>query len=210
MSVHESHPGPQGTTHLDGVLPECHDDPEAVGVQRHDSRRPDEGVAMRQFRVRDLMINLLPEGGHLPPCRVVTLPDCAYNTGNVVDCAISICPTVSRCVQVTLLGAPGCGADGGTSCDACATKGTVTTGGCKPGTGFIADTGQYLQDLAILKAELKATLSQVEAQERAFGDSLRPQTLDEVQQLEEKLTGALEELLARRTEIEQATPKTAK
>jgi hypothetical protein len=189
---------------------------------------------MRQFRVRDLMINLLPEGGQLQFCRQVTLLDCVFNTERVVGCAFTICPSVTRCVQVTLLAAPDC--DAGTSCDACATKGTVTTGGCKPGTGglvadcdacvtkgtvttggcgpgtgaFVADTGQYLQDLAILKAELKATLSQVEVQERAFGESLRPQTLDEVQQLEEKLTGALEELRARRTEIERATPKTAK
>lgn len=164
---------------------------------------------MRQFRVRDLMINVLPEGELQPYCRVVTLPDCANNTEMVVDCGISICRTISRCVQVTLLAA--CDADGGASCDACVTKGTVSTGGCKPGTGgkLGADIGQYLDDLAILKAELTATLSRVEARERVVEESLRPQSLDEVQQLEEKLTEALDELRERRTEIEQAAPKTA-
>jgi hypothetical protein len=169
---------------------------------------------MRQFRVRDLMINVLPEGelpqGDLQPfCKVVTLPDCVYNT-EIVDCAISLCRTISRCAQVTLLAA--CDADGGSSCDACVTKGTVTTGGCKPGTGgkIGADIGQYLDDLAILKAELTATLSRIETRERVVEESLRPQSLDDVQQLEEKLTGALEELRARRTEIERTTPKSTK
>jgi hypothetical protein len=165
---------------------------------------------MRQFRVRDLMINVLPEGALSPFCRVVTLPDCANNTEMVIDCGISICRTISRCAQVTLLAA--CDADGGSSCDACVTKGTVTTGGCKPGTGgkIGADMGQYLDDLAVLKAELTATLSRVEARERVVKESLRPQSLDEVQQLEEKLTGALEELRERRTEIERTKPKSAK
>ena len=164
---------------------------------------------MRQFKVRDLMINVLPEGGLQPVCRMVTLPDCA-DSAMVVDCAISICRTISQCVQVTILGA--CDADGGSSCDACATKGTVTTGGCKPGTGgkIFADTGQYLDELAVLKAHLEATLSRVEARERLVEESLRPQNLDEVQQLEERLTGALEDLRARRTEIERTTPKSAR
>ncbi len=164
---------------------------------------------MRQFRVRDLMINVLPEGGLPPICRVVTLLDCANDTEMVADCGISLCRPISRCVQVTLLAA--CDADGGSSCDACVTKGTVTTGGCKPGTGgkIAADVGQYLDELAILKAELTATLSRVEARERVVEESLGPQSLDEVQQLEERLTGALEELRARRTEIERTTPKSA-
>ena len=163
---------------------------------------------MRQFRVRDLMINVLPEGGPIP-CRVVTLLDCANDTQPVLDCAISLCRPISRCLQVTIL-AGGC--DAGTSCDACQTVGTVTTGGCKPGTGgkFVADVAQYTRDLAVLKAELKATLSQVEAQERAFGDTLRPQTLDEVEELEQQLKGALEELRERRTEIERTTRKPGK
>jgi len=164
---------------------------------------------MRQFKVRDLMINLVPEGGVAQFCKVVTLPDCAYDSQVGMDCVISICRTVSRCVQVTLLGA--CDADGGASCDACYTKSTVTTGTCKPGTGGKVgpDAQQYLEDLAILKAELQATLSRVEERERVVEESLRPQSLDEVQQLEERLTGALEDLRARRTEIEQAPTKAA-
>jgi hypothetical protein len=164
---------------------------------------------MRQFRVRDLMINVLPEGGPQPICKVVTLLDCANNTQVVDDCAISLCRTISRCVQVTLLAA--CDADGGSSCDACVTKATVTTEGCKPGTGgkVYADTGEYLEDLSVLKAELMATLTRVEERERLVEESLRPQSLDEVQHLEEKLAGALEDLRARRIEIERTSPTSA-
>lgn len=166
---------------------------------------------MRQFKVRDLMINLLPEGGQLPFCRGVTLPDCAFTTEHFVGCAVTICPSITRCFQVTYLAAP-CDADGGSSCNACMTIDGVRTGGCAPGTGgkLVQDTGRHLQELGILKEQLKQSLVQVEAQERAFAESLQPQTLDELQQLEDKLTGALEELRARRGEIERNTPKTEK
>lgn len=165
---------------------------------------------MQRFKVRDLMVNFLPEGGQVPFCRGVTLPDCTFNTVNTLrydPCGMTICPPVTLCVQISLFVA--CGSDGGSSCNACVTDGGATTGGCGPGTGpkLVGDMGRQLEDLTLLKQQLKQSLSQVEAQERAVAESLRPQTLDEVQQLEEKLTGALEELGARRAEIERALPK---
>src|SRR4051812_28638071 len=40
------------------------------------------GIAMPQFKVRDLMINLMTEGGRgqVPLCRGVSLPNCAFHT----------------------------------------------------------------------------------------------------------------------------------
>jgi hypothetical protein len=54
-----------------------------------------------------------------------------------------------------------------------------------------------------LKEQLKQALAQVEVQERAMDESLKPQSIDEVDQLEQKLTEALNELRTRRQELQQ-------
>jgi hypothetical protein len=57
--------------------------------------------------------------------------------------------------------------------------------------------------LAALKEQLKGQLAQVEQLHSAAEESLRPQTLAQVDELQKKLEAALEELKARRTELEQ-------
>jgi hypothetical protein len=165
------------------------------------------------FKVRDLMINVLPEAGpgEIRFCRGVTLPDCALNSCvdfSYVGCAVTICAHITRCLQVTVLEA--CPADGGVSdCNVCVTKGGAKTeyvcpGGANTGSKLI---GAQLEDLAILKEQLKRSLANVEAQELALAERLRPQTLEEVQQLEVKLTAGLEELRMRKAELEPRPPK---
>jgi hypothetical protein len=71
-------------------------------------------------------------------------------------------------------------------------------------TPTFAKGGQGLQveDLTVLKGELRAALERVEAEEQRRADSEAPQTVEEVAQLEEKLKEALEELQRRREELE--------
>jgi hypothetical protein len=57
--------------------------------------------------------------------------------------------------------------------------------------------------LAALKDQLKRQLADVEKQHSAAEESLRPQTVAQVDALQKKLEAALDELKARRTELEQ-------
>jgi hypothetical protein len=59
-------------------------------------------------------------------------------------------------------------------------------------------------NLAVLKAQLKQHLAAIEEHEKATNESLKPQTVAEVDDLQKKLQAAMEELKARRTELEQA------
>jgi hypothetical protein len=54
-----------------------------------------------------------------------------------------------------------------------------------------------------LKDQLKQQLAAVEKQQSATEESLRPQTVAQVDALQKKLEAALDELKARRTELEQ-------
>ena len=69
--------------------------------------------------------------------------------------------------------------------------------------------GLAAQQLAALKAQLQQALSRVEAQERAIEEQMRPQTLGDVEILEQKLVEALEELRARKAELRGETGKPA-
>jgi predicted phage gp36 major capsid-like protein len=58
------------------------------------------------------------------------------------------------------------------------------------------------EHLAQLKDELRATLEQVEAEEQRLTEQMQPQTLEDVDRIEEKLTSALDELRRRREELQ--------
>jgi hypothetical protein len=66
--------------------------------------------------------------------------------------------------------------------------------------------GLQPEHLSQLKEELRATLEQVEAEEQRLKERMQPQTLDDVNQLEQKLTDALDELRRRREELEKQAP----
>jgi hypothetical protein len=64
-------------------------------------------------------------------------------------------------------------------------------------------------ELSVLKEQLKQQLADVEQQHSAAEESLRPQTIAQVDELQKKLEAALDELKARRTELEQRNPPSA-
>jgi hypothetical protein len=174
---------------------------------------------MGYFRVRDLMINVMPEGGQpelgcraATQCLNVSLPDCVGQTA--VNCAaatrlcgVSLCAGVSRCVGVTIPWVAGAG-----SCDAGACSLVPCTGDCTHNycsvTGSCEKSLQqltpemHLEELAQLKEQLNQQLGAVEAQERAVGEALEPTTLEEVTALEAKLEDALKDVRARKAKLE--------
>ncbi|HET9235259.1 MAG TPA: hypothetical protein VFP10_14080 [Candidatus Eisenbacteria bacterium] len=170
---------------------------------------------MNQFRVSDLMINMGPQqygGGCWPyscgfpsiDCLGISPHPCTWNTaGCYRQCSYFI-----TCAWNGITFDP-CHY-GGITINPC--HGGITPIGCahfiSDPCGFhspvIRDPGQLIQppDFARLKEQLQTALKQVEAQEKVAAEGMRPQTLEQVNELEQKLTKALEELRARKTELQ--------
>ena len=183
---------------------------------------------MPRFRVSDLMINVGEGSGGI--CEIITncggvtelcvenTQGCAFTEnclctiqtacGDQFTCQCSIC---TPCSQRTC----GCTC---TACSYCSVCSVVTPCGrsictfntacgisirCTP--TFIGATQGGLQPehLEQLKRELRTTLERVEAEEQRLKEQLQPQTLDDVDQLEQKLAEAQDELRKRRKELEQ-------
>lgn len=60
-----------------------------------------------------------------------------------------------------------------------------------------------LRDYPILKKRLRGMLAWLSEEQQSLADQLQPQSLEDVDMLREKLQGALEELAARRRELER-------
>jgi hypothetical protein len=88
--------------------------------------------------------------------------------------------------------------------------GSITVTLTCPGS-LITDTGPILQTipqlsglaLGNLKEQLKQALEAAEKQQAVEAEALKPQTVADVEMLESKLTGALEELRARKAELQK-------
>lgn len=80
-------------------------------------------------------------------------------------------------------------------------------GPCSAGTVFDPTIveGDPAAGLAALKEQLKQAVTNVETQEAALNESLLPQTVAEAEDLEKRLTAALEEVKARKAQL-QKTP----
>lgn len=166
------------------------------------------------------------EGCSMPSkCGGCSMPSecgaCTYKT-----CDVFSCIGITGGPQTCFAAESGCGCSrGGNSCQGCSTPscgflgctgGSFCAASC-PGITGCNDTcpGVTLtiilrpdipadpEGLAILKEQLKRTLTQVEIQERVIEESLKPQTIEEVEQLEKKLTEALSELRARKQELQR-------
>ncbi len=178
---------------------------------------------MQRFRVSDLMINVGEGGGG--GCHIITncggvTELCVENTMGCAftancNCTIQTCGDVS-CGFCT----PCTGRTCGCTCTACSgctfrscgcTNRSICTAASACGFSirctptFVEGFGAGLQPehLAQLKEELRSTLEQVEAEEQRLKEQMQPQTLDEVTQLEQKMTDALDELRQRREELEK-------
>src|SRR5271166_3045658 len=133
------------------------------------------------FKIKDLMVSILPLGNN-PPCHPPTrlivypypTPPYAYNPP---------CHPPTRYVEYPY--PPPC---------------HPPTWLCLP-TVPPDDPTATFQALSILKEQLKQQLAEVEKQQAAIEDCLLPKTIEEVDKLSEKLTEALKELKARRAEL---------
>ena len=190
------------------------------------------------FRIRDLMISVLPQGAPLPGCDVslvgcrgTTLPNCAVSAvgcGPSIQCRISI-PNCAVSIPNCAVSDPGCGFSvpncgatlfgGGCgndyTCNGCT---NTCDAGCSrvqcsnyPTNNFPAQELTNLREakLALLKAEMR--LAQEELNRAAKGsDAPMPQSREELDFLEKRLEDALEELRAQREKLGKESKKEPK
>jgi hypothetical protein len=145
------------------------------------------------FRVRDLVINILPGAGERDRL------GCGLGFSH---CRFGSCDFVTICIHTgcrecsgafTCIGATACG-----GCTLNVTCGGVTCGGSVLfGRGDAVDP----EALAALKAQLREALREVESAEQQLAERMSPQSVEEVDALEKKLQEALEELRARKEQL---------
>jgi hypothetical protein len=184
------------------------------------------------FRIRDLMISVLPSaGGGGYGC-----PTCTGTTGQVGGCNLCTgttgqigCPTCTGTTNPQLygelgFGCPTCtgttgqvggcnlctGTTGQIGCQTC----TGTTGNlfahaaalaaCGACTGFSPAIGdQRPQALAALRQQLQGLLDEVEAEEKRLDEAAFPKTADEAEELEKRLEEALAEVRSRKAGLKK-------
>jgi hypothetical protein len=156
------------------------------------------------FRIRDLMINVGPQGGlgrqvvcgdsqavcldwtadFGEGCVDITIdPNCWLPSGNPYTCGLT-CNTTGPTCGVTC---PNYTCPPVTyRCPALRASAVVVTP--------VNWRAFASRDLATLKEQLRTALAEVEAQEKAAEEASRPRTREEAEELEEKLKGALEEV----------------
>jgi hypothetical protein len=188
---------------------------------------------MPQFKVKDLMINILPTDERLryecvaggvgeewfeseQGCGVWESyggggggGDCLlWNTNPPPGCLIpSDCQIPSFCAgNLSIQGPGGGGCPDPSLCPNYSQLPPPCLGNsrhCLYGSRVVGGVGP--QNLALLKAQLRRALLQVEIQERVqrevMDEVLRPKTLAEVEMLEQKMTAALEELKDQKAEL---------
>jgi hypothetical protein len=128
---------------------------------------------------------------------------CSYNVCSDVACSLAVC-SFNVCSDAGSIGCLVPNSQGGGGC------GDISCGDTFDTIGTVSDDcdpdqpAKRSANLAALKAQLKQHLAAIEEHEKATNESLKPQTVAEVDDLQKKLQAAMEELKARRTELEQA------
>jgi hypothetical protein len=170
------------------------------------------------FKVRDLMINVIPQdvadlcGSSVPlhcgptyicqpTCHCISNPiTCPCASHPVTLCAFGSCPAATRTVTGLQGFFPcGCASHPLTMCTLGSCPNTTRT--IPTRTGFDLSPEDSLNALSALKEQLKQQLAEVEKQQAAAAESTLPQTVEEVDMLTKKLNDALEELKVRRSEL---------
>jgi hypothetical protein len=145
------------------------------------------------FRVRDLVINVLPEAGEQNRFGCgLGFSHCGFGSCDFVTiCIYSGCRECSG--AFTCIGA--------TNCGGCTLN--VTCGPNSCGVSLLLGRGDASnpEALAALKAQLREALRTVESAEQQLAERMSPQTVEEVDALEKKLQDALEELRARKEQL---------
>jgi hypothetical protein len=164
------------------------------------------------FKIKDLMVNVLPTGQR-EECGGATDDTENVRLADGIQCAGGASDTGFGRARV---GYPGVLCGGSTDItDLAGGLRLAYMAGCNPVTGIACgggstDTG-YLplyrthsaEALATLREHLKRQLANVERLHAAAEENLRPQTIEEVDMLTAKLNEALEELKARRADLEK-------
>lgn len=130
------------------------------------------------FRVKDLLINIAPAPGLEPGTGAigdctVTMQDC---TGTLLNCTgtpQAFTPWLSRFC-----------------CFFSLFRG-------------VADPVYAVEQLAVLKAQLKVAIADIENREKLVEESLEPKTTAQIEELEAKLEEALTELRRRKAELKE-------
>jgi len=123
------------------------------------------------FKIKDLMITILPEAQGAVAAQCYPPTDC-------------------RCTNACT---PPCSA-GCSDCTICSACTGCTPHACTGGTLPPRQQPLTLEGLAVLKAQLRQQLVAVEQQEKAAHESLAPASLEEAEALEKKLVEALDEI----------------
>ena len=144
------------------------------------------------FRFQDLMIDIVPKDIAHVGCYLATA--CASPT------RLCRLPTFKMCPLLTCKGISYVQCEVGTR-DITVT--IVTCGGTIRCGGSVVDIDrrEALDDLAVLKRELHASLEQVEAQEKALQAEGGLQTRAQAEQLEQQLQTALREVQAQKEKL---------
>jgi hypothetical protein len=140
------------------------------------------------FSTRDLMVGLPAAGlGAQCPWNSCGWTGCLGCTGHPTV----ICGGASVCGGCTLNITCGPCTGGYTNCHPAVSD--LSRQGC-------AGSGPH--ELRVLRGELERALQEVEAHEQALDEQLRPKTVEQVDELQRQLEGALEDLRRRRAELE--------
>ncbi len=119
---------------------------------------------------------------------------CSVHVCSAVICSVNACSALAACsVRICSVGQTICHNPSFVTCPG----GSIILTIPDPGPVEIATS------LEELKAQLKQQLAAIEEQEKATAESMRPQTVAEVDDLQAKLQAAMEELKARRVELEK-------
>jgi hypothetical protein len=150
------------------------------------------------YRVKDLMVRIVGSGGQGPACGMSTAQDCIWTCPGLTPFwPTLLCPGISA---TTTTGLMACHASG--VCPKFSV--TADTGTkCHTGPKCRTDAAASAEQLAMLKAHLKEALEEIERQEEAANEQAQPQTLAEIEELEDKMKEALAELSKRKSELKE-------
>jgi hypothetical protein len=144
---------------------------------------------MARFKVRDLMIDVLESGQGAERTAQRLANWCPWNSCGWTGCL-------------------GCTGSVSVACGGCSLQ--VTCGPCTEGYTAchpaVSDLGRRAlvagpEELRILREDLERALADVSREAERSEERTRPRSVEEITQLEERLTAALDELGQRRTEL---------
>ncbi len=146
------------------------------------------------FKIKDLMISVVPHGNGVGPecgCSVLSVTYPGMLTTIMPKPPL---PPITLCI-CTAYCSRGCSG-------ACSGVASIDTRWFDPGRPPEMPVVPTIEDLGILKQQLRKALEEVEVHERVLEESLKPKTLEEVEQLEVRLKEALAELHTRKVELQ--------